>query len=102
MRDYVKNSKNVKANIRFSEIDKRIERAKEDVQRQMKTDLAVYRRMHDREKKTRADKRDKSEEAENLESRSSPQSAQDFFDKFMTTYEDKWLEEFKKSVGDFK
>ena len=100
MRDYVKHSKNVRANIRFSEIEKSIERAQAETERQMQTDLAVYRdKARRNEKKS---KKDGEEKEHSAVKRSSPSNSKDFFEKFIQTYRDKWLDDFRKSVGDFK
>lgn len=100
MRDYVKHSKNVRANIRFSEIEKSIERAQAETERQMRTDLAIYRDKARRSEKK--GKKDGEEKEHSAVKRSSPSTSKDFFEKFIQIYQDKWLEDFRKSVGDFK
>ena len=103
MRDYVKHSKNVRANIRFREIEKSIERAQAETQKQIYTDLAIYRDKARKREKIAEQTKEKGEESVHPSvKRSSPYTAQDFFEKFIHTYQDKWLEDFRKSVGDFK
>ena len=81
MRDYVVNNKNVKANIRFSEIFKRIDKAKEELQSEIDTDMAIYDKENGKLKFAHPE---------------------DYYETVLDTYKDKWLQSFQKSVGDFK
>ena len=81
MRDYVVNNKNVKANIRFSEIFKRIDKAKEELQSEIDTDTAIFDKDRGGMKFADPDK---------------------YYDLVLDTYKDKWLQSFQKNVGDFK